>query len=39
MKITGHRTESSFLGYIKASKQETAEKLNLHPYFNTMVAN
>jgi len=39
MKITGHRTESSLLKYIKTSKQETAEKLNLHPYFNTMVAN
>ena len=39
MKITGHRTESSFLTYIKVTKQETAEKLNLHPYFNTMIAN
>ena len=39
MKITGHRTESSFSRYIKATKQETAEKLSLHPYFNSMVAN
>jgi len=34
MKITGHRTESSFLTYIKVTKQETAEKLSNHPYFN-----
>ena len=39
MKITGHKSESSFLRYIKATKQETAEKLSLHPYFNSMVAN
>ena len=30
MKITGHRTESSFLKYIKVSKIETAEKLAAH---------
>ncbi len=33
MKITGHRTESEFLKYIKVSKQETATKLSSHPYF------
>ena len=38
MKITGHRTESSFLNYIKVTKQETAENLQLHPYFNNMIA-
>ena len=30
MKITGHRTEKSFLKYIRVSKLETAKRLNLH---------
>ncbi len=34
MKITGHKTESEFLKYIKVSKKETAQNLALHPYFN-----
>lgn len=34
MKITGHKTESEFLKYIKVSKAETAQSLAMHPYFN-----
>ena len=33
MKITGHKKESTFLKYIKVSKEETAEKLSSHKYF------
>lgn len=33
MKITGHRTERSFMKYIKVSKQENAEQLANHPFF------
>lgn len=33
MKMTGHKTESSFLKYIKTSQQENALKLMEHPYF------
>lgn len=34
MKITGHRTEKSFLKYIKISKEDNANKLISHPFFN-----
>ena len=34
MKLTGHKTESEFLKYIKVTKEETAHKLLLHPYFS-----
>lgn len=34
MKLTGHRTETSFMKYIKVTKEETAEKLAKHPFFN-----
>lgn len=34
MKISGHRTESEFLKYIRIGKQETAVLLSSHPYFN-----
>ncbi|MFH4963881.1 site-specific integrase [Gaetbulibacter sp. M235] len=34
MKITGHRTESSFLRYIRVSQKENADKLLTHPFFN-----
>jgi len=34
MKITGHKKESTFLKYIKVTKEETAEKLSVHEYFN-----
>jgi integrase len=34
MKITGHKTESSFLRYIRISQEENANKLLDHPFFN-----
>ena len=34
MKITGHKTEKSFLKYIKITEEENAEKLSNHPFFN-----
>ena len=34
MKITGHKTERSFLKYIRISKLENALKLAEHPFFN-----
>jgi integrase len=34
MKITGHRTEKSFLKYIKISAEENAEMLAKHSFFN-----
>lgn len=33
MKITGHKTESSFLKYIKVSPEENAELMANHPFF------
>ncbi len=33
MKITGHTTEKSFLRYIKISKEENAQLLSEHPFF------
>jgi integrase len=33
MKISGHKSESQFLKYIKVSKEETALNLSDHPYF------
>ncbi len=33
MKITGHRTERSFMKYIKISQEQNADKLSKHPYF------
>ena len=33
MKITGHRTEKSFLKYIKISQEENARMLADHPFF------
>jgi integrase len=33
MMITGHRTERSFLKYIKISSEENAEALAKHPFF------
>lgn len=33
MKITGHKTEQSFLKYIKISQEENANKLLNHPFF------
>ena len=34
MKITGHRTEKSFLKYIKITQEDNANKLINHPFFN-----
>jgi integrase len=33
MKITGHRTEKSFMKYIKISQEDNANKLINHPFF------
>lgn len=34
MKITGHKTEKSFLTYIRVSQEENADNLLSHPFFN-----
>jgi len=34
MKITGHKTESSFMKYIRISQEDNANKLEDHPFFN-----
>lgn len=34
MKMTGHTTEKVFMGYIKISEEENANKLQNHPFFN-----
>lgn len=34
MKITGHKTEKSFLKYIKISQEDNANKLLSHPFFS-----
>ena len=34
MKITGHRTEKTFLKYIKITPEENAQKLLKHPFFS-----
>ena len=39
MKMTGHRTEKSFLQYIKITKEENAKKLISHPFFSGMAIN
>ena len=36
MKITGHKTESSFMKYIKMSATDNAMKLKTHKFFNLM---
>jgi integrase len=33
MKITGHKSESSFMKYIKGSQEENATALSKHPFF------
>ena len=35
MKITGHRTEKSFLKYIRISQEDNANKLLNYPFFNS----
>ncbi|WP_300433730.1 site-specific integrase [Christiangramia sp.] len=34
MKITGHKSERSFLKYIRVTQEQNADKLLNHPYFN-----
>lgn len=34
MKFTGHKSESSFMKYIKVSQERNAELLSNHPFFN-----
>lgn len=34
MQISGHRTEESFMKYIKITPEENARKLATHPYFS-----
>ena len=36
MKITGHKTESSFMKYIKMSATDNAMKLKTHKFFNPL---
>ena len=36
MKITGHKTESSFMQYIKISQEDNARKLQMHKFFAPM---
>jgi len=38
MKITGHKTEKSFMKYIRISGQDSATKLQLHPFFSGEVS-
>ena len=33
MKITGHKTEKSFLRYIRVTQEQNADKLLTHPFF------
>lgn len=33
MSITGHKTESQYLKYIRVTKEENAQTLSIHPYF------
>jgi len=37
-QISGHKTETSFLKYIKVTPEENARKLALHPYFSGLKA-
>lgn len=37
MKLTGHKSESSFLKYIKVSDEENAKILQMHPFFRMAV--
>lgn len=37
MKISGHKTEKSFLAYIKVGKEENATVLSTHPFFNAPI--
>ena len=39
MKITGHKTESAFMKYIKISSEDNARKLMQHKFFTKLVVN
>ncbi len=39
MEITGHKTESAFMKYIKISPEDNARKLMQHKFFTKMVVN
>ncbi|MDF1699349.1 MAG: site-specific integrase [Saprospiraceae bacterium] len=34
MKISGHKTEKQLLTYIRVSKEETSDRLAMHPFFS-----
>ena len=34
MRISGHRTESAFMKYIKLSSEDVAIKMSMHPFFS-----
>ena len=36
MKVTGHKTETAFLKYVKIDAEETAKKMSHHQFFNQM---
>ena len=38
MQITGHKTEKSFLRYIRVTAEENAKLLSAHPYFSGLKA-
>jgi len=37
MKITGHKTEASFMKYLKMSAKDNAIKMQSHPFFNKLI--
>ena len=39
MEITGHKTESAFMKYIKISPEDNARKLMQHKFFKKMIVN
>ena len=39
MKITGHKTESAFMKYIKISQEDNAQKLMQYDFFTKLVVN
>lgn len=37
MQITGHRTETAFMRYIRIGKEENAKLMSQHPFFNNPI--
>ena len=35
MAISGHKTETSFLKYIKVTREQRAKRIALHPFFQS----